>query len=215
MAARNGPLSDNAGRVLLTIAGVGVSGLVAIGLATRARAVQRLDDRLESFAGPHRARWRRIAGVATLTGEKFVHPVIGAVTAAVLLLTRGGPALHVLLPLAAASLGGITVHHAVKFFYHRPRPEVALLRDKTEAAFPSGHTTNATAVVVTSAYLLVRAGLIAPPVAGAAVIALCAATGASRVALGWHWGTDVVGGWFAGAGVAAACCWLYETLLIL
>jgi membrane-associated phospholipid phosphatase len=45
------------------------------------------------------------------------------------------------------------------------------------------------------------------------VIALCLATGASRVALGWHWGTDVIGGWFAGAGVAAACCWLYEILL--
>jgi membrane-associated phospholipid phosphatase len=45
-----------------------------------------------------------------------------------------------------------------------------------------------------------------------AVIVLCLATGASRVALGWHWGTDVVGGWFAGAGVGAASCYLFTIL---
>jgi len=129
------------------------------------------------------------------------------------LLARHGDPLRVLLPLASASLGGITVHHLVKFVYHRPRPRVALLRDKTEAAFPSGHTTNATAVLVTSAWILVHEGIV-PLAAGIIMaLALCVATGVSRVTLGWHWGTDVLGGWLAGMGIASLCAWLYEALL--
>ncbi|MEP6989972.1 MAG: phosphatase PAP2 family protein [bacterium] len=189
------------------------AALAALTAATRVRAVQTLDDAVERWMGPHRARWHSLAGAATLTGEKFVHPLIGAATAlAVYLARRPGDPWRAVLPLAAASLGGITVHHVVKFLYHRPRPEVALQRLKTEAAFPSGHTTNATAVVVTSAWILAHEGLLPPAVALGIAGALCLATGASRVALGWHWATDVLGGWLAGAGIAALCCLLYEVL---
>jgi undecaprenyl-diphosphatase len=195
-----------------TTALVAGTGLVVLTLATRTRRVQLLDDLLEEKAAPHRQRLRRGAAAATLTGEKFVHPVIAAVTACTLFLAKTGPVLRFALPLASASLGGIVAHHLIKFVYHRPRPEVALRRDKTEGAFPSGHTTNATAVVVTSAYMLVREGLVPSPVAVVCVVVLCVGTGLSRVALGWHWGTDVVGGWMAGTVVASLACWWFDIL---
>jgi membrane-associated phospholipid phosphatase len=150
---------------LFTIAYVALTILVVLAAATRFRRVQEFDDTLETWMITHRDRVHAIASVGTLPGERLVHPVIAAMTAALVLATRGGPAMRILLPLASASLGGIIVHHLVKFIYHRHRPEGALKRDKTEAAFPSGHTTNATSVIVTSAYILVREGLLPLPVA--------------------------------------------------
>ncbi len=160
----------------------------------------------------HRGRVHVVASIGTLPGEKFVHPVIAAITAAVVLSLRGGPPARVLLPLASASLGGIIVHHLVKFVYHRHRPEGALRRDKTEAAFPSGHTTNATSVIAASAFILVQEGVLSLSVALVGAVVVAVVTGASRVALGWHWGTDVIGGWIAGVGVAALACQLYNYL---
>ena len=198
--------------ILYLIAPAALASLVALGVATRNSGVQQFDDRLEEWMISHRARLHRVASVATLPGERYVHPVIAALTATILLATRGGPSLRVLLPLATASLGGIVAHHLVKFVYHRHRPARALQRNKTEAAFPSGHTTNATAVLATSAFMLVRAGLVPAPLALAGVLVIAACTGVSRVALGWHWGTDVLGGWIAGVGVAALACQLYAML---
>jgi membrane-associated phospholipid phosphatase len=185
---------------------------VALAAATRTRGFQDWDDTLEWAAGRVRRRLRGAARVGTLPGEPWAHPLIGAAIAFTILAARGGPRRRVLVPLAGASLGAIVVHHAVKAVYRRKRPMIALRRGKTEPAFPSGHTVDATAVLATGAYLLVREELLPARVAVPIAAALAVSTGASRVALGWHWGTDVVGGWLAGAAVAAACAHAYETL---
>lgn len=190
-----------------------LAATVLLAVATRAAAVQRLDDAVEAFAASHRALASRFARYGTLPGERWVHPAMGAATALALWLARPADgALRAIVPLAAASLGAIVAHHAIKLVYARPRPAGALARGKTEAAFPSGHTTDATAVVFTAAALLARAGLV-PLALGLAVAgALAAVTGVSRVALGWHWATDVLGGWLAGGAVAAGCLLLASAL---
>ncbi|WP_198545971.1 phosphatase PAP2 family protein [Actinacidiphila yeochonensis] len=70
-------------------------------------------------------------------------------------------------------------------------------------AFPSGHTSSSAVAAGLLAWGLLRA---LPPAAGRAGAALCVlaavAVGCTRVYLGVHWPSDVIGGWlFAG-------CWL-------
>lgn len=199
---------------LATIAVTGFASTIGLALATRTRALQSVDDALELRAGRARGLQRvwRAARIGTLPGEPYMHPSIGAASAALILVTRRAPFLPVLGALAAASVGAILAHHAVKLVYRRPRPVVALERGKTEPAFPSGHTTDATAVLATSAYLLVQQGIAPAAVVVPVAAGLALATGVSRVLLGWHWPTDVLGGWLTGAAVAACAAALYQTL---
>jgi len=184
---------------------------VALAAATRHARVQRLDDAMERFAATHRELSTPLARIGTLPGERYVHPLLGALSAlAILVLRPQEAAWRALIPLAAASLGAIVAHHAVKFVYRRPRPAIALSWGKTEPAFPSGHTADATAVLLTSAWLMVREGLLPPGFAWPVAVVVSVVTGISRVALGWHWGSDVLGGWLTGIAVAAECALLYE-----
>jgi len=199
----------------LPLIGAGAAAAtIALAAATRTPAVQRVDDAIERFAGTHRALATPFARIGTLPGERYIHPLLGALSAgAVLWLRPAGGAARALVPLAAASLGAIIAHHAVKFVYRRPRPAIALSRGKTEAAFPSGHTADATAVVLTSAWILVHEGLLPAGIAIPLAITIALVTGISRVALGWHWATDVLGGWMAGLSVSAMCALLYQVFL--
>jgi undecaprenyl-diphosphatase len=101
--------------------------------------------------------------------------------------------------LIVASLGSLVIQLALKPFFARPRPGVPYAQVLTDYSFPSGHTLSAVvfygglALVVWSLFGR-RAGLAA--VAVAAIIAL--AVGISRIYLGYHFLTDVMGAMLAG-----------------
>lgn len=98
----------------------------------------------------------------------------------------------------------------LKLAVDRPRPsvdEVAILEQASGLGFPSGHAFGAMLLFGTLAGVALRTGVKstgrAPGVvlaAGCLVVALL--IGWSRVKLGAHWPSDVLGGWLWGGGLA-------------
>ncbi len=104
--------------------------------------------------------------------------------------------------LAIAQLGSIVLYNAVKALVARPRPAIGpVVASATGFGFPSAHATQAAAVWGALAVLAGRSladRRSRGAVAGAAA-ALVGLIGVSRLYLGVHWATDVVGGWTMGA----------------
>jgi undecaprenyl-diphosphatase len=98
----------------------------------------------------------------------------------------------------AVTLVGRGLVEAQKYGIGRLRPvdEVHLVPVSTPS-FPSGHAASSMIVYVTLALIFASGtGWRWPAVAGALLFSLC--IGISRVMLGVHWPTDVIGGWAFG-----------------
>ncbi len=92
---------------------------------------------------------------------------------------------------------GVLAYTGLKQAYARPRPHLTTwLTGPVDPSFPSGHAGGAMLVLLLAAMLLGGRGLI-PVAVGVALL-----IGLSRVAMGVHWPSDVVGGWLFGGGVA-------------
>jgi undecaprenyl-diphosphatase len=128
---------------------------------------------------------------------------IAVIGGAILLIRREArPGLWLL----AAAVGAWMMSNGFKALLDRPRPEPGLV-DAGGAAFPSGHATQGGAYFVMLAFVLVSA-LPRPWRIPAAFVAMAVGilSGLSRIYLGVHWATDVMGG-FA-LGLAWACALL-------
>lgn len=96
---------------------------------------------------------------------------------------------------------GSTLSWFIGLLWHRPRPFTsgigpALVKHKANASFPSNHAMNSMAVAV---MLFLRRSLWCLP-----AFLLSVALGASRVLCRLHYVSDVVGGFFLGAGSSYA-----------
>lgn len=117
---------------------------------------------------------------------------------------------------AAVSIGGGTLlSFVLKIGFDRPRPAlVAHLVDVHTLSFPSGHAMMSAVAYITLGALLARVS--SKRRVKAFVVALglllAVAIGCSRVYLGVHWPTDVLGGWAVGCAWAMLCWQLARVL---
>jgi undecaprenyl-diphosphatase len=113
-----------------------------------------------------------------------------------------------LVAIAASTGGGLST--LMKVLFARERPDIVPhLSIATSPSFPSGHSMLAAVIYLTLGALLARFARRRRLRAYVLAVALLLTVlvGSSRVYLGVHYPSDVLGGWMAGLGWALLC-WL-------
>lgn len=183
----------------LTLALVGTAMfLVAAEDVVFERGLQAYDDDLAAFATAHfGGAVPFFVAISELGGVLVVAPVVGVV---IIVLLRHGQR-NEAFRLGALYFATEVLVWSFKAFFERPRPAGALV-GAAGYAFPSGHVAVAALFACVAGWFAVK-GLRSHLVATAALLAAFLWTvvvGLSRIALGVHYFTDVVGG--AGIGFA-------------
>ncbi len=177
-----------------------VLGLVA----HHARSGTALDhtvlDAMIAHRSPALTRW-------ALAGTTLFSPagtgVLAVVAAAVLWWRLGSPRPAMLVLAALAGAGAASTLTKIVVGAHRPPPAVQLIAE-TDGSFPSGHVTGTVALLGALAVVAGRYCRRSVRVASWIVTASAAvAVGFTRLYLGVHWASDVVGGLLLGATAVA------------
>ncbi|HET6534955.1 MAG TPA: phosphatase PAP2 family protein [Sphingomicrobium sp.] len=155
-----------------------------------------LDARIyEALYAGHRPVLFAVARAATFLGEPTLLVSAGFVAAAWLTWRRKG---RLALTLLLVVLVGRGLSEVQKYWIARVRPDLEphLVVVQT-SSFPSGHATSSMIFYLTLALALTRGSRWHGRAAiGAIVLSLL--IGTSRVMLGVHWPSDVIGGWAFG-----------------
>lgn len=199
---------------LLVIIG-GTWVFLELGEAVQKGTTKDFDDHvLKIFRAPDNDReligppWvHEVARDITALGGYFVLFFVTTIVCSYLVLMRKWAAS---IFIAVASLTGWLVSSLLKAFFDRPRPDVVEhLSHAFTSSFPSGHSMMSAIVYLTMGALLARfanRGSVRIYCLSVAIL-LSGLIGCSRVMMGVHYPTDVLGGWSAGL-VWATLCWL-------
>lgn len=104
------------------------------------------------------------------------------------------------LAMGLTTLASAFASEVLKMLFARVRPDLVPQLDIIHnASYPSGHANNAAVVYILFIMLVPQARHPGWQLAAAGMILV---TGLSRIMLGVHWPTDVIGGWMLGASFA-------------
>jgi membrane-associated phospholipid phosphatase len=175
-----------------------------------------LDRSLHRFALDHRGP---VNGAAAVVSDLGTLPVLlPLLLLAALVAARRTGRWWVVLLAPAMLFAGQAVRYLSMVTVDRPRPPPAdWARYASGESFPSGHTT--TSALAYSLLLLLLAPSLRSvghsrrlpvPLLAAGLLGVAALVGLSRVVLGVHWPTDVLGGWSLALFLVPIAAWLLQ-----
>lgn len=137
------------------------------------------------------------------------------VTLGLILLVYPGTRKNIGLPFAVTAVSSTVIYKVAKSIFQRPRPDLAVRIIKEGGySFPSGHSMNCLVIYGMLIYLTRRycrnkriANIIT-----AVLSLLILAIGCSRVYVGVHFPTDILGGWSLGIAVLTTAIIIFERI---
>ncbi|MGD6903427.1 phosphatase PAP2 family protein [Bacillus infantis] len=153
-----------------------------------------------------------------LTALMFSVTFLGSVKWLVFLAAAGGVILMIYKKralsvfLLAGSGGGALFNWLLKWIFKRERPDILPLLTESGFSFPSGHSMGSFIFYGASAYILVHlfSKISLKVLAVLANVMIILLIGLSRIYLGVHYPSDVIGGFLAGGAWLAACIIIFR-----
>ena len=202
------------GGILLVF--IGTIGFALLAEVVREGATQQFDVAALKWIHAHQnPLLTRVMREMTYLGTGMVVIVIVGVSALFLWHTEHKHSARLLL---ASTIGGIILNNMLKLIFQRERPSVFEWGATTaSSSFPSGHAMSATVVYGTVAYLAARlqkhhaSRVLTLTAAVLIILGICF----TRLYLGVHYPTDVIGGIVVGLAWASFCMATMEASLML
>ncbi|PWW33967.1 MULTISPECIES: phosphatase PAP2 family protein [Paenibacillus] len=206
-------LKKNISIPLLTAA-LSLAIFAIIALSISDNQIHRFDDTLitwiQGMESPSMTRWMELF---TWIGSGLPVVAITLISMIVLYVFLGHR--RELLFLGCVIAGSAILNTLLKLVFQRARPTIHRIIEATGYSFPSGHSMTAFSLYGGLAFLIWKhvpttVGRIAIIVVSAAFILTI---GMSRIYLGVHYPSDVVGGYFLSGCWLATCIWFYQRYL--
>lgn len=132
--------------------------------------------------------------VSFVGSPTFLIPVVALVTLYLLYKKK----FYISKLLLASSLGSWILNNLLKLIFNRTRPLDFFLVDQGGLSYPSGHSMVSMTMYLTIGYLLIKYRNLNSKVTYTIALILVFVMGISRLYLGVHWPTDIIGGFIMG-----------------